>query len=151
MLTRPALALHVTSFFMNWKNSGQNCIRLCRKWTFCLQTALSIGAGIFRTVYNIKPSMVVLSDWKYSRFKQSTTVTIKYTSIDPMHEWRRFWYSFVFIQISPTNLVLEFNFQKNMLPKTRLVGLIECGQKNIKSPPYFTHKVNTARLATTDL
>ena len=29
-----------------------------------------------------------------------------------------------YIQISPTSLVLELNFQKNVLPKTRLVGLI---------------------------
>ena len=31
---------------------------------------------------------------------------------------------FVYIQISPTSLVLELNFQKNILPQMRLVGLI---------------------------
>ena len=45
-------------------------------------------------------------------------------SIDPMHKWRRFECSFVYIEISPTSLVLELNFQKNMLPKMRLVGQI---------------------------
>ena len=44
--------------------------------------------------------------------------------IDHMHKWRWFEKSFVYIEISPTSLVLEFNFQKNMLPKLRLVGLI---------------------------
>ena len=34
------------------------------------------------------------------------------------------WITFVYIEISPTNLVIELNFQKNMLPKLRLVGLI---------------------------
>ena len=50
-------------------------------------------------------------------------VNVHLFSIDPMHKWRRF-ESFVCIEISPTSLVLELNFQKNMLPKMRLVGQI---------------------------
>ena len=44
--------------------------------------------------------------------------------IDPMHKWRRFEQSFVYIEISATSLVFELNFQKKMLLKMRLVGLI---------------------------
>lgn len=42
--------------------------------------------------------------------------------IDHFHNGANFKYSFVNIQISPTNLILELKFQKNVLPKTRLVG-----------------------------
>ena len=52
------------------------------------------------------------------------TFVVGVASIDPMHKWRRFEQSFVYIEISATSLVLELNFQKNMLPKMRLVGLI---------------------------
>ena len=34
---------------MNWKNSTLYWIRLWRKWTFCLRTALSITAGILQS------------------------------------------------------------------------------------------------------
>ena len=45
--SNPALA--VASFLMNWKNSTLYRIRLWRKWTFCLRTALSITAGILQS------------------------------------------------------------------------------------------------------
>ena len=43
--------------------------------------------------------------------------------IDPMQKWLPLNYSFVHIQNSPTNLVFETKILKNLLSRTRLVGL----------------------------
>ena len=43
--------------------------------------------------------------------------------IDPMQKWLPLHYSFVHIQNSPTNLVFETKILKNLLSRTRLVGL----------------------------
>ena len=48
-----------------------------------------------------------------------------------MHKWGQFEKFFVYIEISPTSLVLELNFQKNMFRKMRLVRLVWIRQKNI--------------------
>ena len=45
-------------------------------------------------------------------------------SIDPMHKWQQFKYSFVYIQISPTCLILGNIFFWKLNSRTRLVGLI---------------------------
>ena len=44
--------------------------------------------------------------------------------MDPMHKWRQFKYSFVYIQISPTSLILGNIFFWKLNSRTRLVGLI---------------------------
>ena len=43
--------------------------------------------------------------------------------IDPMQKWLPLIYSFVPIQNSPTNLVFETKILKNLLSRTRFVGL----------------------------
>lgn len=48
----------------------------------------------------------------------------KLCQLYPMQKWRSFWYSFVYIEISRANLILELDFQKSILSQTRLVGLI---------------------------
>ena len=68
-------------------------------------------------------------DILHVHFLQQTEEHALLLSIDLIRKWRPFQYPFVYIQISPTSLVLWLNFQKNMLLKTRLVGLI---QKNIE-------------------
>ena len=44
--------------------------------------------------------------------------------IDPMHKWQQFKYSFVYIQISPTSLVLSDIFFWKFNSRMRLVSLI---------------------------
>ena len=44
--------------------------------------------------------------------------------IDPMHKWRQFKYSFIYIQISHTSLILGNIFFSKFNSRTRLVGLI---------------------------
>ena len=43
--------------------------------------------------------------------------------IDPVQKWLPLNYSFVHIRNSPTNLVFETKILKNLLSRTRLVGL----------------------------
>ena len=45
-------------------------------------------------------------------------------NIDPMHKWRQFKYSFVYIQISPISLILGNIFFWKCNSRTRLVGKI---------------------------
>ena len=60
--------------------------------------------------------------------------------IDAMHKWRQFKYSFVYIQISPTSLILGNIFFWKFNSRTRLVGNFIVDRRLFKSPP-FMHRV----------
>ena len=56
-------------------------------------------------------------------------------AIDPMHKWRQFKYSFVYIQISPTGLILGNIFFWKSKVKTQEQGSLcyfQCKQKIIQ-------------------
>ena len=69
--SNPALA--VASFLMNWKNSTLYWIRLWRKWTFCLRTALSITAGILQSEEEKKNKHLVISLIKKKQYSMVVT------------------------------------------------------------------------------
>ena len=118
---------HIHEFIIDQSKTGYSVQYKIRKLHICLNDEnmvthrcdrcfIAMTSSIVRTY--VRPPLHVCQCDQYHTSLQHTSL-----NINPMQKWLPLNYSFVHNQNSPTNLVFETKILKNLLSRTRLVGL----------------------------
>ena len=115
--------------------------RFPRSYFKCI--VIQFNATTTVTKFLVSKENMVLRRWESETWKFGFIKRVHKGRIDRMHKWRPTKYSFVFVLIRPTSLVLKEHFFCILSVLTRLVSLISTKTKEYFFGPPFMHSVST--------